>query len=360
MCAVRQLLASLCLLVALAHGNAVSPPCIPNTPCQCHLTNRSFILNNCSHSLPDLPVFNANTSMNMTKIVARRALFAWPLHLCEYANVETLDLSESLFGLGRIDLTCSFRWTHLNLSQSQLKVVPDFSANLSQHLQLLDLSANRIELLDGRTFRSLIRLKTLLLQNNPLKHIDHWEHLLDLPRLEVLDLVSFNAPSIATKPLTISQWTHLAHRWNQSTRSFVIRSNSIPLQRLLPHPDEFPSMSLDLWKVVLETLSNSTLTALASTPPCRCDDLRHYQQILSFANDETHLSPLFQSSTCLLANGVIHGRLFDGRLLSDLNCTVMGRMAAAAPLAKSDASAFVTDFIFPRWFIICVIFLVKS
>ena len=357
MCTVRQRLASLCLLVALAHANAVSP-CIPNTPCQCHLTSRSFTLNNCSHSLPDLPIFNTNTSMNMTKIVARRALFRWPSHLCEYANVETLDLSGSLFGSARLDLACSFRWTHLNLSRSQLKAVPDFSANLSHRLQWLDLSDNRIELLDGRVFRSLVHLETLLLQNNPLKQIDHWEHLLDLPRLEVLNLVSLDAPSIITKPLTISQWTHLAHRWNHSIKSLAIRSNSLPLQSLLPHPDEFPSMPLDLWKVILETLSNSTFTALASTPPCRCDDLRHYQQILPFTNDETHLSPLFQSSACLLANGVIHGRLFDWRLLSDLNCTVMGRMALA-PLAKNAAFSFVTDVALVLWFV-CIIYLVKS
>ena len=64
--------------------------CIPNTSCQCYLTQYSFTLLNCSYTLYDLPVFDSKNTANITKISARNALTQWPNQLCKYSNIQIL------------------------------------------------------------------------------------------------------------------------------------------------------------------------------------------------------------------------------------------------------------------------------
>jgi hypothetical protein len=108
MCQVHKLLMILSLLFTLTNSTKISS-CISNTPCQCLLTEYSFTLLNCSYALPDLPIFNSDTSMNITKMIARNALFRWPRHLCKYSNIQILDLSGSDFHSQSIDLSCLYQ-----------------------------------------------------------------------------------------------------------------------------------------------------------------------------------------------------------------------------------------------------------
>jgi len=333
---VYQHLITVCLLFTLTNSAKISS-CIPNTPCKCLLTAYSFTLINCSYSLPDLPIFKSNTSINITKILARNALIRWPLHLCKYSNIQILDLSDSYFNYQSIDLSCLSQLIHLNLSHTQLKQIPNFQKTFLKNLQILDLSNNQIEILNGSLFRSLNNLKTLFIQNNPLKQIDYFEHLLSLSRLEFINLISSNLVLSIKKPLTASQWFNLAHKWNNSNKSFLIRTNTIPLQSIFPQPDQFRLIPLDSMAIILKILANSTFSTLFSTPKCNCVQLQAYQRVFSFVNDERNLSPLFQSSTCLMPNGIVHARLFDRRTLTDLNCLLLGK-TARSPIMENSCS----------------------
>ncbi|CAF2486359.1 unnamed protein product [Rotaria sp. Silwood2] len=324
MCKVHQLLIFLCFLPTLTKSANISS-CIPNTPCKCLLTEHSFTLTNCLHSLPDLPIFNSNISINITKIIAKYALIRWPLHLCTYSNIEILDLSGSYFDSQHINLSCLSQLIYLNLSNTQMKKIPNFEKYSLKHLRILDISNNQIEILDGSLFRSLNNLTVLIIQNNPLKKIDYFEYLLNLSRLEFINLISSSSTMTIKNSLTVTQWIDLAHKWSNSNKKIVIRTNTFSLQSILPNSDQFQLISLDFMKIILKTLSNSTFTTLFSTPKCHCSHLRNYQRVFSFNNYHKNLSSLFQSTTCLMPNGIIHARLFDHRTFTDLNCSLMGK-----------------------------------
>jgi len=315
MCKVHQLIFILCLLFTLINSVKIFS-CISNTSCKCILTEHSFILINCSYSLPDLPIFNSNTSINITKIFARNALIRWPKNLCKYLNIRILDLSGSYFHSQSIDLSCLYHLIHLNLSNTHLTELP----NLEKNLQILDLSNNQIEILDGNYFRLLNNLIKLYLQNNPFKQINHLEYLLSLSHLQFINLISIKSVIPIKKPLTVNQWIYLANKWNNTNKSLIIRTNTIPLQSIFPNSKQFQLISLDLMKIIFKTLSNSTFTTLVFTPKCNCIDLQNYQRIFSFKNTYENLFPLFQTSTCLMSNGIIHVGLFDRRTFTDLHC----------------------------------------
>lgn len=325
MCKIHQLLIFLCFLFTLTNSSNVSS-CISNTPCKCLLTEYSFILINCSYSLPDLPILNSNTSFNITKIIAQHALIRWPLHLCRYLNIEMLDLSGSYLDSHYVDLSCISQLMHLNLSNTHLKKIPNFRRYTLKNLQILDLSNNQIEILDSSLFRSLNNLTKLNMENNPLKYIDYFDYLLSLSNIDSMNLFSTSTNGTALKPLTVTQWSYLANKWNNSNKSIVIRANTFSLQSIFPNPEQFQLIPLDLMKIILATLSNSTFTTLFSTPSCHCTHLRNYQRAFSFVYYHKNLSPLFQTTTCLMPNGIIHARLFDHRTFVDLNCSFIGKM----------------------------------
>ncbi|CAF3395325.1 unnamed protein product [Rotaria socialis] len=312
MCKVRQLLIFLSCLFTLTNSTNVSS-CISNTPCKCLLTEDSFTLLNCSYSLPDLPLFNSNTSLNITKIIARHALIRWPLHLCGYSNIEILDLSGSYLDAQYMDLSCVSQLLFLNLSNTQIRKIPNFRRYGLKNLQTLDLSNNQIEILDGSLLRSLNNLVTLNVENNPLKYIDYFDYILGLSSLESINLMSSSSTLTTKKQLSAIQWANLAHKWNSSNKYISIRTNTFSLQSIFPNPDQFQMIPLDLMKIIFQTLSNSTFTTLFSTPSCNCVHLRNYQRVFSFTYYNKNLSPLYQTTTCILPNGIIHARLFDYR-----------------------------------------------
>ena len=94
--------------------------CIPNTPCQCYLSQYSFTLFNCSHTLTNLPIFNSQNTNNITRILARNAFNQWPIELCQYSNIQILDLSGSYFHSYSIDFSCLTHLIHLNLSNTHI------------------------------------------------------------------------------------------------------------------------------------------------------------------------------------------------------------------------------------------------
>jgi hypothetical protein len=73
-------------------------------------------------------------------------------------------------------------------------------------------------------------------------------------------------------------------------------------------------------RIIFKKLSNSTFTTLFFTPKCNCINLRNYQNVFSFKNNDENLFPLFQTSNCLMQNGIIYARLFDRRTFTDLHC----------------------------------------
>ncbi len=315
----HQLLIILSLRLTLINSAKISS-CILNTPCKCLLTDYSFTLINCSYSLPNLPIVHSNISIHITRIIARNALIRWPTYLCNYSNIEILDFSGSNFHSQSIDLSCLYQLIHLNLSQTQLKIIPIIQRNL----QILDLSNNQIENFDGNSFRWLNHLNKLYLQNNPLKQINHFEYLLILSQLQFINLKSSNPFTTIRKSLTINQWINLAHKWKNINKTLIIWTNTISFQSIFPsNSNQFQLISLDLMKIIFQTLANSTFTTLVSTPKCNCIDLRNYQRVFSLINTDENQWPLFQTSTCLMPNGIIHARLFDQRTLTDLHCITL-------------------------------------
>ena len=330
----HQLLPALSLLLMGVDLSSASA-CIPNTPCQCHFLGRSFLLVNCSHSLPNIPILYSNTPANITEISARSALIRWPLNLCRYSQLRDLDLSGSYLDARQIELSCLPRLMHLNLSWTHLNSTPNLPSHSLKLLQTLDLSNNRIETLDGHLFRSMESLATLWMQNNPLKQVHHFEVLLALPRLQSMNLITSNSAQVIQKPLNVTEWMDLAHQWRDSNRSLLIRTNSISLQSLFPAADQFSSIPLDSMRIIFTTLSNSFFTTLFFTPQCNCSDLRNYQRVVSFTDNDQNLSSLFRFSTCLMPNGFIHARLFDRRTLADLNCSITPKVGTKPVQAKS-------------------------
>lgn len=300
--------------------------CISNTPCQCQLTDSAFTLINCQYSLPNLPRLNWNTTNMIKMIIARNALIHWPTNLCQYSRMEYLDLSGSVFHSSSIDLICLYQLIHLNLSHTQLKIPP---MNIGSNLQILDLSNNQIEFLDGNHFRFLTNLVQLYLQNNPFKQIHHLEYFLTLSRLQYLNLLSSNPTMMISKTaLTSNQWIHLGLKWKKSKKQLLIQTNVFAIQSIFPsNSNQFQLIPLDLMKIIFHTLANSTLTTPMFTPKCNCTDLRNYQRVVSFVDEQKNLSKLIRTSTCLMPNGIIHARLFDQRTLVDLQCHVIEKKA---------------------------------
>jgi Leucine-rich repeat (LRR) protein len=212
MCKVYQLLLLFLLEITSIKSYNISP-CIPNTPCQCYLTQYSFTLSNCSQALSDLPIFNSKNT-NITKIIARNVFNQWPIQLCRYSNIQILDLSGSDFNSEFLDFSCLNYLIHLNLSNSQLNQIPNFRENFSNHLQILDLSNNHIKIIDGIHFQSLNNLISLILQNNPIESIENLEYLLNLTNLQSINLISTNLDTTLKQSLTVDQWIHIAKQWS--------------------------------------------------------------------------------------------------------------------------------------------------
>lgn len=320
-------------------GSSNISSCIPNTPCQCFLTQYSFTLYNCSHSLGDLPIFNAKNIHNITRIIARNAFHQWPVQLCKYSNIQILDLSGSNFrSSSSIDFSCLHHLIHLNLSNTQIKQIPKFQVNASEHLQILDLSNNYLRVIDGQQFQMFQNLISLFLQNNPIQSIEHLEYLLNSTALQSINLHSSSVDLALKKSLTIQQWIDLADRWSNMTKSLVIRMNHIPFQSLIPLPEQFDQLSTDSMKSILRTLIESTFMTLFNTPKCDCVALRTYQRMFSFVDyPKKYSSPLFQSVKCLMSDGITHARVFDRRTTIDLRCTSLGRKLALFPSLSSSS-----------------------
>ena len=304
----------------------ISSPCIPNTPCRCIFNRSSFILQTCSNILPDLPLLNLNQSMRINELFARKSLLRWPPNICHYSRLEQVDLSDSIFDVDEIDLSCLLRVKYLNLSRTTLKRIPTIQKNSLTNLQILDLSHNQIEFVESTRFRSLNQLRFLSLEKNPLKELDSFNDLFRLSSLQVIDLTSTRMITEIHKPLSFKQWRNMAEHWKRSNRSLTIRTNSIPFQSILPGSEQFSLMSNDSLWTIFSTLSNSSLISLVSTPRCDCTDLRNYQRVLPLVKDQQNWSRLMQTSMCLIPNGIIHARVFDYRTLKDLNCSIFGKM----------------------------------
>ncbi|CAF3113790.1 unnamed protein product [Rotaria sp. Silwood2] len=335
---VHQLLMLLFLAIPLTNCYNISS-CIPYTPCQCYLTQYSFKLFNCSHTLSDLPIFNSKTTHNITKIIASNSFNRWPIQLCRYSNIQILDLSSSYFDSQYIDLSCLTYLIHLNLSNTQLNKIPNFKRNFLNHLQILDLSNNHIKIIDGIYFQSLNNLISLFLQNNPIQYIENLENLFYLSNLESINLISSNLDVKLKQLLTINQWINISQQWNNSRKLFTIRMKNIPFQFIIPNPDQFSIVSIDSMKIILKTLINSTFITLFNTPKCDCSHLRNYQRMFSFVDyQKKYSSSLFQSTTCLMSDGITHARLFDRRTYIDLQCPLLGKISLF-PLIQSSSSS---------------------
>ena len=348
MFSVHQLLLLVIFATTLSKSYKISS-CISNTPCQCYLTQYSFHLSNCSHSLSDLPVFSSKIMDSITKIIARSAFIQWPIHLCKYSNIQILDLSGSYFDSQYVDFSCLHHLIHINLSNTQLNKIPNFKNN---HLQILDLSNNHIKIIDGGHFQLLNNLISLFLQNNPVEYIEHLEFVFKLKNLQSINLISSNLDVTLKEYLSTNQWIDIANRWNNSTKAFSIRMINIPFQFIVPKPDQFQLISIDSIKTILKTFINSTFITLFNTPKCRCSLLRTYQRIFSFIDyQKKYSSPLFRSVKCLMADGITHARLFDRRTYIDLRCPLL-RKKSFFPFLRSSSSSLSN--IFLLLFIVCL------
>ena len=330
--------------------------CIPNTPCQCYLTKYSFTLYNCSHTLSDLPIFNSKNTQNLTKLNARNTFNQWPIQLCKYSNIQILDLSGSFFNSQSIDLSCLNYLIHLNLSNCQLTKIPNFQTNFSNHLQILDLSNNNIKIINGRDFQSLTNLISLFLQNNPIQSIEYFVYFLNLTNLQTVNLISSYSDVMLKQSLTTNQWINIANQWNNSTKTYIIRMNNIPFQLILPNPE---SISKDLIKIILKTLINSTFLTDSNTPKCDCIELRSYQRMYSYVEyTKKYTSPLFQTTKCLMFDGMTYGKLFDRRTTIDLHCPLLGKISFFPLLQNS--SIILKQKLFFNLFIIFIVVVFKE
>jgi hypothetical protein len=237
-----------------------------------------------------------------------------------------------------------------------LKKIPNFQEDLSNHLQILDLSNNHIKILNGIHFQSLTNLISLFLQNNSIESIQHFEYLLSLPNLESVNLISSNYDVTLKQSLTTKQWIELAKQWSNSTKLLVIRMINIPFQSIIPHPDQFDSISTRLMKIIFKKLINSTFKTLSNTPKCDCNDLRNYQRMFSFIDyQKKYSSPLFNSVKCLMSDGYTYARLFDRRTTIDLRCPSLGKKLSLFP-SLSSSSSMLND-TFTLLLVVCVFLL---
>lgn len=328
--------------------------CIPNTSCQCYISQYSLKLFNCSHSLSDLPILNAKTTGDITKIIAPSSLTQWPAQLCKYSNLQILDFSGSYFDSDSIDLSCLTQLIHLNLSNTLLTKIPNFKTSVSHHLQILDLSNNQIKILDGFLFQSLNNLLSLFLQNNPIESIENLDSLLNLSNLESVNLISSKTDVTLKQSLTLNQWIDIAKQWNNTKKSFFLRMRNIPLQLILSNPDLFEAVSVESMKIILKTLINSTFITLFNTKKCDCFELRSYQRMFGLVDyQKKYSSPLFQSTTCIMQDGTTHGRLFDRRTYVDLRCPLLGKISLFSSIERSSPALHI---LIAPFFIVCLLF----
>ena len=120
------------LLLAISIASTetyVIAPCVPNTPCQCSLTQYSLILSNCSKKLADLPIFDSLNVYSIPKIIARNTFTQWPNQLCQYSSIQILDLSGSCLDSQATDFSCLTHLVHVNLSNTELTKIPNFQNN---------------------------------------------------------------------------------------------------------------------------------------------------------------------------------------------------------------------------------------
>ena len=353
----------LLLLIALflrfhCHRSNPFSACIPNTSCQCHLTAHSFTFLNCSQTLTDLPIFHSQNVINVTRLMARNAFVGWPLQLCKYSKIQILDLSGSNLNSSLVDFSCLKHLIHVNLSQTQLTQVPQFGANASQNLQILDLSNNRIKRIDAGQFRSMTNLMSLFLQNNPIASIEHLEELFYLPHLESMNLISTDDTVSLQPSITSKQWTDIARQWSSSKRSFVLRLRNIPFQSFLPPPSlSSTPISSEAMKTILTSLLNSTLVTPSITRRCQCTELRAYQRLFSSIDSmKKYSSALFESTTCLMPDGLTHARLFDRRTHIDLRCPFLGKKSFFSLLPPGSAASLLTGTVYSSLSLLPILF----
>jgi len=131
--------------------------------------------------------------------------------------------------------------------------------------------------------------------------------------------------------------------------------NNIPLQFIIPNPDQFEIISKTTMKIILKTLINSTFITLFNTPKCNCIHLRNYQRMFSYVDyRKKYSSPLFQSVKCLMSDGITHARLFDRRTAVDFGCPLIGKISFF-PFLQSSSSTLNSTFI--SFLIFCLILL---
>ena len=342
------------VVVFLLEISRIQTSCIRNTTCQCSLTRYSLTLNNCSLTSTDLPLLDVKVTSKLTRLIARNAFHQWPSQLCQYPNLQILDLSGSYFDSQSIDFSCLKYLIHLNLSNTQLKSLPTFPFNSSQHLQILDLSNNHIKLLDLTHFQSLTNLISLFVQNNPIEIIDHFQLILLLKSLQSSNFISANLDVSLRRRLTLQEWTQIVQNWNHSMKSFTIRMNNIPFQSIIPLPEQLKNLSTESLDIIFKMFMNSTFITLFNTPKCLCNQLRTYQRMFSLVDyKDKYSSNLYESVKCVLYDGITHAKLFDRRTLTDLSCPTLARIAFAA-IEPNFASKLDSNIIFLLFFIYSV------
>jgi hypothetical protein len=328
---------------------------IPNTLCQCSLTVHSITLGNCSHMLTDLPILHSKNIVNITRLVARDALIKWPSKLCQYINMQILDLSGSTLNSSSVEFSCLKYLIHVNLSRTQLTNVPKFESNSSEHLQILDLSNNQIKSVNAMYFQSMKNLISVFLQNNPIRLIEHIQELFYLPHLTSIHLISSNQTVTIEPSLTMDQWSIVAHQWNRSRKSFTLRTQNMPFQSLISTLELDSILASDIMKIIFEALLNSTFPTPLHTHSCQCNDLRIYQRLFSTVDSAMkYNSALFQSTTCLMPDRITHGRLFDRRTYIDLHCSFLQKKTffSFVPHSSSAVSSKAHVSCFPLVFLV--------
>ncbi|UJR09189.1 hypothetical protein I4U23_013437 [Adineta vaga] len=326
--------------------------CVPNTSCQCYLTQYSLALSNCSHKLFDLPLFASQNANNVTRIVAQNAFTQWPSHICEYSNIQILDLSGSYLDSESVDFSCLTQIIQLNLSNTHLTKLPRFQ---NKYLQMLDLSNNNIKSIDGNDFQPLTSLLSLFLQDNPIQSIDHFDSLLQMQYIQSINLISSYENVVLKQMLTVQQWIQLVNQWKNSTKSFRIRMKNIPFQSIIPNPSQFRMISLESMTTIMKMFVNSTFITVLNTPYCNCNHLREYQRFITYViYSKKYTSSLFQFTKCLMPDGTTHARLFDRFTYIDLQCPKFGKISFF-PLMSSSSSTLTHSFI--SFFLFCLFLL---
>ena len=320
--------------------------CIPNSSCQCYLTTYALTLLNCSQTLTDLPIFREQNVMNVTRIVAPNAFRSWPSQLCKYKNIQILDLSGSNFSNSAVNFSCLSQLIYVNLSRSELTETPQFYRKMPNNLQFIDVSRNYLKRIDGIDFRYFQNLISLFLQENPIEFIDNLSEFFLLPRLQSLNLISSSSNMVQLRPqISEDRWEKIAERWsNMMDQSFVLRTKNLPFQSLISS-----TISSSWSRIIFTRLLESTIISSGHTPKCNCPELRLYQRLFSNIDSmKKYSSPLFESTSCLLVDGVTNARLFDRRTILDFHCPLLGGKNLFSSIPRLSTGS--TLFLNVRWF----------